>query len=45
MEIILIIQKIMELTGNITLGETVEWLKVEENAEKLRNEGHEDEVN
>jgi hypothetical protein len=42
MEIILRLQQLLNLIGNVTLSEAVTWLEVEENAERLRKEGHEE---
>jgi hypothetical protein len=35
------LKKLIDVIGNVTLSEAATWLEVEENAERLRAEGHE----
>lgn len=36
--------KLMEILGNVTLKDAAAWAEVEANAQKLRDEGHEEET-
>lgn len=38
------LKALLGLVGDVTLSEAVSWLEVEENAEKLKAEGHEGET-
>jgi|CXWL01.1.fsa_nt_gi hypothetical protein len=40
---LILINKLIEILGNnATLGDAKTWIEVEENAQSLREEGHED---
>jgi hypothetical protein len=43
METIDLLNKLIEILGNVTLEEAIQWAQVEENARALRAEGHEGE--
>lgn len=39
---IALLAAVMKLAGDLTLSEAITWLEVEENAERLLKEGHEE---
>lgn len=41
-DILVLINKLLEILGNVTLEEAKTWAEVEENAAALREEGHEE---
>ncbi len=44
METLDLINKLLEILGNVTLETARDWAQVEENARRLREEGHEGET-
>jgi hypothetical protein len=45
MEYLDMINKLLEILGNVSLSEAKDWVAVKENAEALRAEGHENDLN